>query len=98
MRRRELAASYSAQLVPSPLILPRAVGPVRHVYHLYVMRAPDREALPAHLRARGISGQVHYPAPVHLQPAYTHLGFAAGSLPETERAAGEVHHCPYTRK
>jgi dTDP-4-amino-4,6-dideoxygalactose transaminase len=54
----------------------------------------ERDALLAHLRGRGIAAQVHYPVPVHLQPAYADLGFEAGSLPQTQRAAEEVLSLP----
>jgi dTDP-4-amino-4,6-dideoxygalactose transaminase len=93
-RRRELAVGYSIRLAASRLVLPEGVEPFRHVYHLYVVRTPERDALLADLRARGIGAQVHYPVPVHLQPAYTDLGFGPGSLPETERAAREVLSLP----
>jgi dTDP-4-amino-4,6-dideoxygalactose transaminase len=93
-RRRELAARYAALLRETDLVLPRAVGDVTHVYHLYVVRAQERDALLAHLHERGIGAQVHYPVPVHLQPAYADLGLGPGSLPETERVAAEVLSLP----
>ncbi|MBI1878567.1 MAG: DegT/DnrJ/EryC1/StrS family aminotransferase [Chloroflexi bacterium] len=93
-RRRELAGHYTTRLASRGLVLPRVVGPVKHGYHLYVVRAPDREELLAYLRAQGIGVQVHYPTPVHLQPAYADLGFGPGSLPETERAATEILSLP----
>lgn len=65
-----------------------------HVYHLFVVRHAARDALADRLRARGVETLVHYPVPVHLQPAYAHLGGHAGDLPETERAAREVLSLP----
>jgi dTDP-4-amino-4,6-dideoxygalactose transaminase len=67
---------------------------VRHVYHLYVVRHPRRDALRARLAERGVGTLVHYPVPVHRQPAYADLGYRPGSLPHTERAAREVVSLP----
>jgi dTDP-4-amino-4,6-dideoxygalactose transaminase len=93
-QRYELATHYATSLQNTHLVLPRAVGDVTHVYHLYVVRVKERDALLAYLCERGINAQVHYPVPVHLQPAYADLGLVPGSLPETERAAAEVLSLP----
>lgn len=95
-RRRALAARYTAGLAGIPadaLSLPQALDHGRHVYHLYVVRSPRRDDLMAWLRARDIGTAIHYPVPVHLQPAYERLGHR-GSLPETERAAHEILSLP----
>ncbi len=60
-----------------------------HVYHMYVVRTPDRDRIAAGLREAGISCAAYYATPLHLQPALRYLGWAPGSLPETERAAAE---------
>src|SRR5262249_20314869 len=60
-----------------------------HVFHLFVVRTPVRHALRSHLSDAGVAHAIHYPRPIHLQPAYTGLGFIAGSLPVAERLAGE---------
>ncbi len=60
-----------------------------HVFHLFVVRTPVRHALRDHLNEAGIAHAIHYPRPIHLQPAYANLGFIAGSLPVAERLAGE---------
>ncbi len=65
-----------------------------HVYHLYVIRHPRRAALMQFLRERGIGTAIHYPVPIHLQPAYRGRLGDAGSLPETERAAREIVSLP----
>jgi dTDP-4-amino-4,6-dideoxygalactose transaminase len=65
-----------------------------HVYHQFVLRCSDREALRAHLSARGIGTLVHYPVPVHLQPAYADPRFAPLPLPRTEAWAREVLSLP----
>ena len=93
--RRALAARYDQGLSAggaTGLGLPRELPGRRHVYHLYVVRHPRRDALLAHLTAAGIGALIHYPIPVHLQPAYASLG--AASLPESERAAREVLSLP----
>lgn len=90
--RRRLAAVYSAALtgVTLPIERPEA----QHVYHLYVVRHPQRDALMAHLKARDIGTLIHYPIPNHLQAGYRDLGYAVGSLPHTERAAAEIVSLP----
>lgn len=94
-RRRAIAARYAGALAGLPdLVLPREQPGAYHVYHLYVVRTPHRDALQQHLRARGVGTQVHYPVPVHLQEAYQDLGYRPGSLPETERAAAEILSLP----
>src|SRR5690606_23622989 len=66
----------------------------RHVYHLYVVRVPDRDALQRALRERGIGTGIHYPTPIHLPPAYADLGHHPGDFPHAERAASEVLSLP----
>ncbi|MGQ9725207.1 MAG: DegT/DnrJ/EryC1/StrS family aminotransferase, partial [Tepidimonas sp.] len=94
-RRRAAAAHYNALLRGLPGIqTPQAAGYAEHVYHLYVLRCAQRDALQQHLRERGVSTGIHYPVPCHLQPAFAHLGYREGDLPETERAAREVLSLP----
>lgn len=61
-----------------------------HVYHQFVIRAPRRDALKAHLKKCGIGSEIYYPQPLHLQAAMRNLGYLEGSFPESERAAKEV--------
>lgn len=70
-RRAEIAAAYDRELAETELILPRAEPGAIHVYHQYVVRHPERNQLQQQLRKRGIGTSVHYPMPVHLQPAYS---------------------------
>ena len=91
--RRAHARTYRDQL-KGLVELPSEPDDVRHVYHLFVVRVPRRDDLLAALSAAGISGGVHYPIPLHLQPAYRSLGYAVGDLPHTERAAAEVLSLP----
>jgi dTDP-4-amino-4,6-dideoxygalactose transaminase len=71
------------------LALPEVPPGSNPVWHLYVVRTADPDALAESLRARGIATGRHYPEPVHLAPAYAQLGYAAGSFPVAERVASE---------
>lgn len=90
--RRAQAARYAAAL--EGVTLPHEAAGRRHVYHLYVIRHERRDALADHLKEAGVGSLVHYPIPVHLQPAYASLGVGRGALPQSERAAGEVLSLP----
>jgi dTDP-4-amino-4,6-dideoxygalactose transaminase len=92
--RRSHARRYGELLVGSPVQPPVEPAGVRHVYHLYVVRTPRRDALLEHLKANGVAAGIHYPIPLHRQPAYASLGYGGLSLPETERAAAEVLSLP----
>lgn len=92
--RRHLASTYAAALGDLPIRRPLPRHDCRHVYHLYVIRTERRDALRDYLKARGIGTAIHYPVPVHLQPAYAHLGYGPGSLPVTESAAYSVLSMP----
>lgn len=92
--RRRWAALYADLLADAPVTLPVEPTLGRHGYHLYVVRSARRDALQRHLQSRGIGTIVHYPTPVHRQPAYAALGDGDGSLPEAERACTEVLSLP----
>lgn len=94
-RRRELARSYDRLLEPTSLHLPQVSNQVEHVYHLYVVRSKHREQLRNALREDGIGTAIHYPLPVHLQPAYrSRIVRGGGGLPETEQACREILSLP----
>jgi dTDP-4-amino-4,6-dideoxygalactose transaminase len=94
-RRRALARLYDARLGGTPLALPRARGAVEHVYHLYAVRGAERDDLRAYLKGRAVGTAVHYPVPVHLQPAYAGRRLDRGrGLPETERVCRETLSLP----
>ncbi len=94
-RRREHAATYTAALADLPAVRPPVVDPANeHIFHQYTLRVERRDALLAHLKAQGIGHAVYYPVPLHRQPCFAPLGYGPGSLPETERAAGEVVSLP----
>ena len=85
--RRRLAARYSELLADSDVVLPFVAEGADPAWHLYVIRSDERDALLAFLADRGIGAGVHYPVPLHLQPAYANLGYAIGDLPVTEKVA-----------
>jgi dTDP-4-amino-4,6-dideoxygalactose transaminase len=78
-----------APLAPRITIPPRRPG-IRHAYLTYVVQAQDRGGLVRFLSERGIEAKIHYPVPVHLQPAAEDLGYKAGDFPECERQAREI--------
>ncbi|MGH9163399.1 MAG: DegT/DnrJ/EryC1/StrS family aminotransferase [Vicinamibacteraceae bacterium] len=93
--RRSAAACYAELLSAAPdVTLPFEPQTSKGVYHLYVIRTKERDALAAHLKADGIATGLHYPLPVHLQKCYRDWGYQAGDLPVTERAAAEILSLP----
>jgi dTDP-4-amino-4,6-dideoxygalactose transaminase len=94
--RRQLAHRYHELLseLSDSVSIPREAEWTKGVYHLYVVRVQDREALQAHLAEAGIGTGIHYPIPLHLQKAYSHLGHKAGDFPITERVASEIVSLP----
>ena len=89
-RRRDAAAALREGLAGSSVIAPApAAADSDHVYHLFVVRSEQRDALRDHLDSRGVASAVHYPTPIHLQPAYADLGLGRGDLPVAERLASE---------
>jgi dTDP-4-amino-4,6-dideoxygalactose transaminase len=94
--RRALAHSYHGLFADAKdsLVVPVEAAWTKGVYHLYVVRVQDREALQAHLAEAGIATGIHYPIPLHLQKAYEHLGYKKGSFPVTERVAAEIVSLP----
>jgi dTDP-4-amino-4,6-dideoxygalactose transaminase len=94
-RRRQIAAAYGEALAGTFFTLPVEQAGARHVYHLYVIRTPHRDKLQAHLSERGVLTLVHYPQPVHLQPAYRErVPIAPDGLPVTEQVCGEILSLP----
>lgn len=92
--RRAIVNKYNHLLADSELVRPTEMPWARHVYHLYTLRAANRDALQSALLNEGIQTGVHYARPVHLQPAYADLGYGPNSLPESEKAANEVLSLP----
>jgi dTDP-4-amino-4,6-dideoxygalactose transaminase len=92
--RRQVAAIYRQLLADADVVCPAESDDARHVYHLYVIRTPHRDALQQYLKDHQVDTLLHYPVPVHLQKGYRYLGYEAGSLPETERHCSEVLSLP----
>jgi dTDP-4-amino-4,6-dideoxygalactose transaminase len=93
--RREHAHRYHEVFADAKdVVLPVEASWTKGVYHLYVIRVADREALQAHLSEAGIATGIHYPIPLHLQKAYQHLGYKNGTFPVTERVAAEIVSLP----
>ncbi len=89
-KRRQAAARLHESLAGSDLTLPQpAAANGDHVYHLFVVRSPDRDALRAHLGRHDVASAIHYPTPIHLQPAYADASAKQGDLPVSERLAAE---------
>ena len=91
-RRRELAAFYRERLAGADVSLPVEAEGTKHCWHLFVVRAPDREGFRARLRGRGVETLVHYPEPIHEQAAYAHLPRV--DVPVSERLCEQVVSLP----
>jgi dTDP-4-amino-4,6-dideoxygalactose transaminase len=92
--RQERASWYGRWLRDSDVLTPIAMTYARHVYHIYAIRTSQRELLQTALRDDGIHTGIHYPVPVHLQPAYADLRYRSGMFPHAEQAANEVLSLP----
>jgi dTDP-4-amino-4,6-dideoxygalactose transaminase len=92
--RRKIAAQYNKLLADCGVQTPREMPWARHVYHVYTVRNEERDALQSALAGDGIQTATHYPIPVHMQPAYSDLGYRPGDLPHSERAARQVLSLP----
>lgn len=92
--RRNAADQYKQLLQDLPIILPETADWAESVYHLYVVRLENREALQERLQAAGVATGLHYPIPVHLQPAFADLGHQRGDFPLTEQFAQEILSLP----
>jgi len=93
-RRRKLAEHYDHLLSGSGVVTPTEMPYTKHVYHLYVVQADDREALRQQLAGQGIETGIHYPIPLHLQEAYRSLGYHRGSFPVSEGLAERILSLP----
>jgi dTDP-4-amino-4,6-dideoxygalactose transaminase len=93
-RRRSRARDYGRLLRDTSIATPTVGEGREHVWHVYSVCAPQRTALRSHLEERGIGTGIHYPRPIHLQPAYRALGLREGRFPVAERLADEVLSLP----
>src|SRR5437660_1428478 len=92
--RRWQAELYHRLLAGTALVLPSEAVRAQSVWHLYVIRTDHRDALKEHLASRGIAAGIHYPVPIHLQPAYQNLGYKRGDFRVTEQYAQRVLSLP----
>jgi dTDP-4-amino-4,6-dideoxygalactose transaminase len=93
--RRRAAARYDELLADvDDIILPQTARGNTHVWHQYVIRVPDRDRVLGLLNDYGIQAAIHYPVPVHLHPAFRHLGYSAGDFPVAETTAGQILSLP----
>lgn len=91
--RREHASFYDRNLPSNLGRITEAKG-AKHVYYMYVVRVKQRDTLMAYLKKQGIECGIHYPIPLHLQPAYRSLGFQEGQFPVSEQLAAEIVSIP----
>ena len=92
--RQQCAARYDKMLTELSITPPYRDERCTHVYHLYVIRVPNRDAVKSYLNERGIGAGVHYPICLHLQQAYAHFGHKPGDFPVAERCASEILSLP----
>jgi dTDP-4-amino-4,6-dideoxygalactose transaminase len=93
-QRRQHAARYAELLQGTPVITPVECPENEHAYHLYVIRAPERDELLAWLKEHEVFGGIHYPIPIHLQPSMRALGYQEGDFPVTEQVVDEIISLP----
>jgi len=93
-RRQDIAAAYDRILSSTDLVLPECMPNTTHVYHQYVIRSKKRDALREFLRSENIRTLIHYPVPVHKQPAYHNRLRCADSMKNTEEAVREILSLP----
>lgn len=92
--RRWNARLYQKHLEGSGVVVPGEAGGAESVWHLYVIRTEQRDALKDQLVSKGISASIHYPVPIHLQPAYHDLGYKRGDFPVTEAYSDRILSLP----
>ncbi|MCB0188178.1 MAG: DegT/DnrJ/EryC1/StrS family aminotransferase, partial [Caldilineaceae bacterium] len=94
VERRRAAAEFTRNLQGLPIVAPACPAYIEPVYHLYVIQSDERAALQEHLTAAGIATGLHYPKPVHLQPAFADLGYQLGDFPVAEALAEKILSLP----
>jgi dTDP-4-amino-4,6-dideoxygalactose transaminase len=92
--RREHAKLYNKLLASSLVQTPVECPENQHIYHMYVIKVPQRDELQAYLKEKGVGTGIHYPVPIHLQNATASLGYKPGDFPVTERVVGEILSLP----
>ncbi len=92
--RRKIVGKYNNLLRGAQVITPYVEPYNRHIYHQYTLRVQNRDGLGEFLKTKGIPWAVHYPIPLHLQPAFAHLKYGKGACPVAEKIAAEVISLP----
>ena len=92
--RQDAAGLYNKFLKGSNIITPYAASFAKHVYHVYAVRAKDRDSLCEKLKSEGVAVIIHYPIPLHLQKAYADLGYKKGDFPVSEKVSQEIMSLP----
>lgn len=93
-QRRKVASYYDHYLSDLPITVPYAAPWAEPVYHLYVIKVANRDELRSHLSASGVPTGIHYPTPIHLQPAFVELDYSQGSFPVTESFTNQILSLP----
>jgi dTDP-4-amino-4,6-dideoxygalactose transaminase len=93
-RRRHNAWLYKKELEGTPVMLPEEASWAHSVFHLFVIRVKERDALMKYLREKDVSTLIHYPTPIHLQNVYNHLGYKERTFPNAETCAKEIISLP----
>ena len=93
-RRRDIADSYNQHIINKAITKPVEVSYGKHVFHLYVIRHPERDRLQAYLQNNDVQTVIHYPLSIHLQEAYKDLGYSQGDFPVAEKVAEEILSLP----
>jgi dTDP-4-amino-4,6-dideoxygalactose transaminase len=93
--RRQNVKYYTELLAGvEKIMLPKELPDRKHIYHLFSARVKDRAGFMEFMKNEGVGTSIHYPVPLHLQPAYKHLGYQEGDFPVSEQAASEVVSLP----
>jgi dTDP-4-amino-4,6-dideoxygalactose transaminase len=92
-RRREIAKMYD-EMLDGYVEVPYEEPSAKHVYYMYVVKHNKRDDLIKHLEKKGVSSGIHYPLPLHMQPAYSHMGFKEGDFPEAEASCRDILSLP----
>ncbi|GAI52083.1 unnamed protein product, partial [marine sediment metagenome] len=94
MQRQKKVSLYKKLLSKENYILPGTKDYPEHVWHLFVVRSSNRDSLKAYLKEKDIGTAIHYPVPLHLTPAYSHLGYKKGDFPVAEKLSTEILSLP----
>lgn len=96
LREREKIASEYRNKIPANMLIPKVISKnIRHAFHLFAVKTNKRDKLRKFLAEREIETGIHYPAPIHLQPAFKYLGYKKGNFPVAEKVSKEILSLPF---